>query len=246
VVWGTAVVALAFSRWVALAGRPLGGAGAPSFWLLVWPLGLVAAAVGGCAVAWVASRFFASVRRTGELELLLPTPVGAETIVTDQWRVLKRMFAWPVVGLQVATLVPVLGMTGCSSSGLSPDVPLASALATLLSFVNTFLGTSALCQLALWLGLAVRHQVTAVIYAVALAQGVPWLVSLIVVLLGTAGSSPVGRALPAGTMAVGANVMLSLLAEAALFLFNLALLSLAGARLAGRLSNLEAMPPPGR
>ena len=245
-VWVTAVVALAFSRWVSLAGKPPGGAGAPSVWLLMWPLGLIAAAVGGGTVAWVASRFFASVRRTGELELLLPTPVGAETLVSDQWRVLKRMFAWPVLGLQIATLVPVLGMTGCSSSGLSSGMPLESALATLLSFVNTFLGTSALCHLGLGLGLTVRHQVTAVLYAVGLAQGLPWLASLIVVMLGTAVSSPVGRALPASSMAPGAGVMLSLLAEVALFLFNVALLNLAGSRLAARLANLEAMPSPWR
>jgi predicted anti-sigma-YlaC factor YlaD len=245
VVWGTAVVTLAFSRWVALAGKPTGGGGAPSFWLLVWPFGLVAAVVGGGAVAWVATRFFASVRRTGELELLLPTPVGAETIVADQWRVLRRMFAWPVLGLQVATLVPVLGMTGCSSFGLSSNLPLESALATLLSFVNTYLGTSALCQLSLWLGLTARHQVAAVLYAVGLAQGVPWMVSLIVVMLGAAISGPAGRGLPGASADADVVVALSLVAEAALCAFNVALLRLSGSRLAERLGNPEGMPSPG-
>ena len=45
----------------------------------------------------------------------------------------------------------------------------------LLSFANTFLGTSALCWLGLWFGLKARSQGGAVIWAVTLAQGVPWL-----------------------------------------------------------------------
>jgi ABC-2 family transporter protein len=235
VIWVTAVAALAFSRWVSLAGKPSGGAGAPSFWLLVWPLGLAAAAVGGGAVAWVASRFFASVRRTGELELLLPTPVGAETIVSDQWRVLKRIFTWPVLGLQVGTAVPVLGITGWSSSGLSAEMPLESTLAALLSFVNTFLGTSALCGLGLWFGLTARRQITAIFCAVGLAQGVPWLASLIVVMLGAAAAGTVSRPLPA------ANVVVSLLAEAGVLLFNLGLLWVARRGLAVRLGGAEPM-----
>ena len=183
VLWATAVVALAFSRWVSLASKPIGGAGEFSIWFFLWPLGVAAAAVGGALVAWVAGRFFATTRRTGELELLLPTPVGAESIVADQWKVLKRTFVWPVFFLQVATIVPVIGMTGARSAGFSANLPLDSALTALLSYANTYLGTQALCWLALWFGLAVRRQITAVFYAVGLAQGVPWLASIGVLVL---------------------------------------------------------------
>ncbi len=236
IAWSAAVLALAFSRWVSLASKPIGGAGAPPFWLLVWPLGLAAAAVGGAVVAWVAGRFFASVRRTGELELLLPTPVGAETIVSDQWRVMKRFFVWPVLGLQVATVVPVLGMTGVRSAGFSSAWPIESAFAALLSFVNTFLGTGVLCGLGLWFGLTARRQITGVFYAVGLAQGVPWLASLVVLVLVAGVATRLGRPLPLP------YAMISWLPEAAVLLFNIALLWLAGRGLANRLPAAAPMP----
>ena len=231
--WGMAVVTLACSRWVSLAGKPIGGAFVPGLWLLLWPLGLAAGVVGGAVVAWVAGRFFASVRRTGELELLLPTPVGAETIVADQWKLLKRMFAWPVLALQVATLVPVIEMTGSRSAGFSSVFPFDSALAALLSFVNTFLGTGALCWLGLWFGLAARRQISAVFYAVGLAQGVPWLASLIVLVLGTALAGPFSRPVSVP------YAMISWLPEAAILLFNLWLFRLARRGLARQLAGSE-------
>ncbi len=234
IAWSTAVLALAFSRWVSLAAKPASGFWGPSFWVVLWPLGLAAAAVGGAIVAWVAGRFFASVRRTGELELLLPTPVGAETIVSDQWRFLKRAFVWPVLGLQVATVIPVLGMTGARSLGLSSVWPMDSLLAASLSLVNTFLGTSALCWLGLWFGLTAHRQVTGIFYAIGLAQGVPWLASLMVLVVGSGVGSPFAGPFPI------AHAMVSWLPEAAVLLFNIALLRLAASVLAGR---LEAAPP---
>jgi hypothetical protein len=235
VLWATAVVALAFSRWVSLAGKPVGGGGATPLWLLLWPLGVAAAAVGGALVAWVAGRFFANARRTGDLELLLPTPVGAESVVEDQWRVLKRTFVWPVFFLQVATLVPIMGMTGVRSAGFSANMPLESALTALLSFANTYLGTGALCWLALWFGLAARRQVTGVFYAVGLAQGVPWLASLVVLVLSTAVSGPFGRPLPVPYAVV------SWLPEAVICLFNIGLFRLAQRGVAGSLAAGEPL-----
>lgn len=239
--WGAAVVALTFSRWVSLASKPVSGASAPVFWLLAWPLGLAAALVGGAMVAWVAGRFFAGVRRTGELELLLPTPVGAENLVADQWKVLKRMFAWPVLFLQVATLVPVVEMTGSRSTGFFSAMPFESALAAVLSFVNTFLGTGALCWLGLWFGLTARRQSSAILYAVSLAQGVPWLASLVGLVVGAAAVGPFSRSLPVPYAVV------SWLPEAAILVFYIWLLRLARRGLAGKLAGFEPMPfNPGR
>jgi len=110
---------------------------------------------------------------------------------------------------------------------------LESALAALLSFANTFLGTGALCWLGLWFGLAVRRPMAAVFYAVGLAQGVPWLASLVVLLFGTAGVSPFGRWFPMP------YAMASWLPEAAVLLFNIGLFRLAGHRLAASLMAAE-------
>ncbi len=235
VLWVTAVVALAFSRWVAVGSKPAGIAGVPPVWLLLWPLGVAAAAGGGAVVAWVSGRFFASARRTGELELLLPTPVGAESIVTDQWRVLKRTFVWPVVFLQVATVVPVVGMTDIRSTGLSAIWPMQSLVAALLSFVNTYLGTGALCWLGLWFGLAARRQITGLFYAVGLAQGVPWVAGVLASVLGTGMVGP-----SRGLLAVP-YATVSWLPEAIIVLFNIGLWSLAARGVAGSLASAEPL-----
>jgi hypothetical protein len=232
--WAAAVVALAFSRWASVASKPLSVTGAPAFWVLAWPLGLAAALGGGAIVAWTAGRFFARVRRTGELELLLPTPVGAEDLVSDQWRVLKRMYAWPVLALQAGTLVPVAAMTGWRSAGFLSAMPLESALTAVLGFVNTFLGTGALCWLGLWFGLTARRQTNAILYAVSLAQGVPWLASLVGLALGVAGVSPFSRGLPVPVAVV------SWLPEVVILVFYLGLIRLAQRRLRCELTGAES------
>ena len=61
-----------------------------AYFSLVWPLSLATSTLGSALFAWAASRFFVEARRTGEIELLLTTPVGAKQIVSTQWQVLKR------------------------------------------------------------------------------------------------------------------------------------------------------------
>ena len=234
VAWGLAVVALAFSRLVSLATKPASGASTPVFWVLAWPMGLAAALVGGGIVAWIAGRFFARVRQTGELELLLPTPVGAENLLADQWKVLKRTYVWPVLGLQLATLVPVAGMTGWTSAGFASAMPFECVLAAVLSFANTLLGTGALCWLGLWFGLTARRQTNAILYAVSLAQGVPWLASLVGLVVSLAVVGPFSRSLPAP------YAVASWLAEAVILVFYLGLIRLARQRLLGELAGAES------
>jgi hypothetical protein len=67
--------------------------------------GLTVAVVKGALMAWAASRFFVEARRSGELELLLTTPVGAGTLVADQWRALKQLLWGPVVVMLAAVLL---------------------------------------------------------------------------------------------------------------------------------------------
>src|SRR4029077_8052095 len=106
-------LALACNAWVPLVRQAQGIPTGPFFLAVASPLGTVAGLIGAAMVAWVASRFFVGVRRTGELELLLITPVGAQSVVEDQWRVLKRLFAWPVLCMQAPMLPQFL--TGIST-----------------------------------------------------------------------------------------------------------------------------------
>src|SRR5262249_56298563 len=75
-IWAVALLALAYEGWVPLARQPLAGPGASVSWFFAGAFGVVGALCGGAVVAWVASRFFINVRRTGELELLMTTPLG--------------------------------------------------------------------------------------------------------------------------------------------------------------------------
>ncbi len=94
--WVLAVTVLAYSGVVFWAHQPFAVLGPSSSWVFSWPLGMAGGLIGGGMVAWVASRFFVGVRRTGDLELLLTTPLGAQNIVSEQSKVLNRFFVWTV------------------------------------------------------------------------------------------------------------------------------------------------------
>jgi hypothetical protein len=176
-IWMIGAVGLACSRWMLFALQLVGSRGNPILWLSSLPLGIAGALIGGGMIASVASRFFSGVRHTGELELLLTTPLGAATIVSEQWKVLKRFFVWPVLLLQLATLLPVLAVISDAHGGSAvlPSLIVPAAV----NCVNTFLGTVAVCRLGLWFGLKSRSRSGAIISSVTLAQGTPWLLSVV-------------------------------------------------------------------
>jgi ABC-type transport system involved in multi-copper enzyme maturation permease subunit len=181
--WGTALLALAYNGWVMLARQPTGPRPGLMGWLMAWPFAVTAGLIGGALVAFVASRFFVGVRRSGDLELLLTTPVGADSIVADQWSVLKRLFAWPVLVMQAPMLPQILSALSAlpaAASGVTDSGPILK----LLTLLNTFLGAAALCWLGLWFGLKTRTQAGAIVWSVALAKGLPSLITLLGVFAG--------------------------------------------------------------
>lgn len=182
--WGTALLALAYNGWVMLSRQPAGSRPGLLAWFMALPFAMTAGLMGGALVAWVASRFFVGVRRTGDLELLLTTPVGADTIVADQWSVLQRLFVWPVVVMQAPILPQILSAFSAlpaAASGLSDS---SGPILKLITLLNIFLGAAALCWLGLWFGLKTRTQAGAVVWSVALAKGLPSLISLLGVFAG--------------------------------------------------------------
>jgi hypothetical protein len=178
-IWATAVLALAFSGLVFLAYQPTSNRRMASSWILAWPLGAGAALIGGAVVAWLASGFFAVMRRSGELELVLNTPVGANTIVAAQWLVLKRLFFWPVLGLQAALLLPVLGTQAAMGRSAALGWTIPNLISLALGFANSALGVRSLCWVGMWFGLKARSQAGAILWTVALAKAIPWLASLL-------------------------------------------------------------------
>jgi hypothetical protein len=234
-IWGAALLALAYNGWVPLARPPFSGPGGAFSWAFAWPLGVVGGLIGGAMVAWVASRFFAGVRRTGDLELLMTTPVGAQSIVSEQWRVLKRLFTWPVLAMQ-APMLPQLLSALTPPAAMSIPTHSHDTLYKLLSVANTFLGANALCWLGLWFGLKARTQAGAIVWAVALAKGVPSLVSLFGLVFGAAMLGSLSRA---GSISYAA---IAWLPETTNLLYLLWLIWLARRRLLGDLADGEPLP----
>ena len=190
--WGTALLALAYNGWVMLSQQPAGSRPGLLAWFMALPFAMTAGLIGGALVAWVASRFFVGVRRTGDLELLLTTPVGADTIVADQWSVLQRLFVWPVLVMQ-APMLPQILSAFSSVPGAAAGLSAAGSVLKIITLLNIFLGAAALCWLGLWFGLKTRTQAGAVVWSVALAKGLPSLISLLGVFAGQLTLSPYGR-----------------------------------------------------
>jgi hypothetical protein len=144
-----------------------------------WAFGLVVLALSGSIFAWVASRFFIEARRTGELDLLATTPLGAQEIVSTQWSILKRWLTGPVllmlapVVLQAATLLFQIYSPGPPSFWRH-----YYGASLLLNALNTVLRTGALCWVGLWCGLRADNQARAILWTLLLVEAPPYLVSL--------------------------------------------------------------------
>jgi hypothetical protein len=156
--------------------------GARSYAVFAWPFGVVFPAIASALFAWGASRFFVGARGTGELELLLTTPLGARQLVAAQWAVLKRQLRWPVLVM----LAPLALQAGAylitissSAIGRAYSFRFPYAISTLLGCVNVFLNVGALCWVGLWCGLKARGQARAVLWTVGLVEGLPVLAGIL-------------------------------------------------------------------
>jgi hypothetical protein len=155
-------------------------AGLGGFFAGSWVLGFAMSAITGAIFAWVASRFFVEARRTGELEILLTTPLGAQAIVSVQWDVLKRLIRWPVLVSLAPILTQVLLFWRLPFVGSQSGWwLLVYGLSLLSAAVLTVFAAGALCWLGIWFGLRLAGQARAIFWAVCLARGAPLALSLI-------------------------------------------------------------------
>jgi len=177
VLWFAAIIGFFHFALFGMVGRFFSGVGMV-FFGMSGALGLAMTVITGSIFAWVASRFFIEARRTGELELLLTTPLGAQKLVSAQWDILKLLVRWPVAAMMLPLLVQGAFFI-LSYNPIRSDVwTLYYALSMLLSAGNIVLGTGALCWLGLWFGLRMPAQGKAVLWSVLLANGVPYIVSI--------------------------------------------------------------------
>jgi hypothetical protein len=146
--------------------------------VVFWPYGFAVTALQGSLFAAAAGWFFVQARRSGELELLITTPVGATTILSAQWNRLKRILQWPA-----AVMIAPIGLTGLISLMANRGYPLGPMaeyflLDTVLRAVDVAFGMAAICWTGLWFGLTTRTLAGAIVWTVGLVKGVPFLFTL--------------------------------------------------------------------
>ncbi|HEY5910587.1 MAG TPA: hypothetical protein VJA21_08295 [Verrucomicrobiae bacterium] len=157
---------------------------------------LISSAISGTLIAWAASRFFMDARHSGQLELLLTTPVGASTIVSDQWKALRHILIWPAVVMLFPVVLRLVMMLPMALRG-SPGVPFAilySPVSLVLEITGTLLSIGALAWLGLFFGFRVRSHAAAVGWSVALARGFPYVFAILAQMALFAVVRPVGNA----------------------------------------------------
>jgi hypothetical protein len=233
-IWAPAVIILALSAWVPFGTRPFGPMLGGSAWLAFWPLGFAGALIGSAVVAWMASRFFVGARRSRELELLLTTPVGADRIVKDQWEVLRRFFVWPVVGLQLALLLPILTSGVSRAAGMFGPPPFG-LISIVLSLAISYLNVSALCWFGFWLGLKAPGHAVVIGWTLAAVTGSAWLLRF----LGVAACAWATRW--AGVYSAE-GLVLFLLPELCVAVFLVGVIAVSRKRLEGELKGVETRP----
>jgi hypothetical protein len=149
------------------------------FYSVSSPVSLAMSIVEGSLFGWAASRFFVEGRRSGELELLLTTPVGAETIISSQWKEVRGMFILPVILLAAPDLVyGVLKhfMAVYGPEGLGHR--LYTVVVLLLGFLPVIVRFGALIWAGFWFGLRARSQAGAIVRILLVIQAVPYLMSM--------------------------------------------------------------------
>jgi ABC-type transport system involved in multi-copper enzyme maturation permease subunit len=173
-IWVATLLAI-FSQYSSIWFHLFGGPG-PMAWLMWWPAMYAVSAVTGALMVWAASRFFFEARRSGEMEMLLTTPVGATQIVVAHWAYLKRLLRWPV-GLMVILALPQRFLGGWPSlTEWGWWFPLSLAV---VGSGYIILGAIGLCWAGMYFGTRFRSQWVVIIAALALMKLVPFLISMV-------------------------------------------------------------------
>ena len=140
-----AAISILGSVWNAILIARLGSGGAAGSVLVAFEF----ASLG--LFAFLAGRFLFESRRSGELELLLVTPVGAKGILREQRLALLRMFRGPLY-LAVLGAIPA----AVTTISLSHGNDVLGLLQALCQMANVALGILAVCSVGMWFGTRVN------------------------------------------------------------------------------------------
>lgn len=160
--WFAAVISILGSIWNSFVMNRLGSVWAAASVSVVFSF----ASFG--VFAFLAGRFFFESRRSGELELLLVTPVGAKGILREQRLALLRMLRGPFY-LVLLGSIPV---AACAIS-VNTGNELVGLVLGLSQLANTALGIVAVCSVGMWFGTRVNSSLAIVGYSVGLVEVLP-------------------------------------------------------------------------
>jgi hypothetical protein len=100
-------------------------------------------------VAMQACRFFVEARRNGALELLLCTPLTSQEIIRGQWKVLKRLFFWPIMllaAIELAFAVPYVVSIKSIFAQAGQSLPASGPGANYVSYMAYLSGLLPICN----------------------------------------------------------------------------------------------------
>jgi hypothetical protein len=133
--------------------------------------------IGFGLLAWAACRFLFVARQSGGLELLLTTPLGAETLVSAHWRAMRRMLFGPaVLALAPCVLGIIFSLVSLTSAAPGSN-HLFGALYGVVTALDLVLRAVAVNWLGMLFALTARRLVGAIGLTLALTVGLPVLVS---------------------------------------------------------------------
>jgi hypothetical protein len=177
-IWAAGIISTLYSTLAWFFHRIVGFPAPDWYALLMWPAGLIVSLTNEGLLARAASRFFYEAKRSGQLELLLTTPCGAQTIVSGQWRALLRLLRWPIglslaVGLVSLTSTLASGPEALTDSGFFWTVQYP--LTVLLGLAVPICSIGTVCWLGMWFGLRGHSPLATMFRAAGLTTGVPFL-----------------------------------------------------------------------
>jgi hypothetical protein len=140
----------------------------------LYVVSLLMNAVAGALLAWGAGRSLFQARRSGELELLLSTPLGAQDIIRGHWWALWRPLrgAWLLV---VFVLFLQFLYTFPTSAGPQQSGRTLYSFGAAMVPINKVMDGVALCWVGMWFGFQARKAFPVIGWTVGLVIVLPWI-----------------------------------------------------------------------
>lgn len=133
--------------------------------------------IGFGLLAWAACRFLFVARHSGGLELLLTTPVGAQTLVSAHWAAMRQLLLGPaLLALAPCGLGIMISLVSLNATPAASD-HLTGAIYGCVTGLDLVLRAVAVNWLGVFFALTARRLIGAIGLTVGLTVGLPVLVS---------------------------------------------------------------------